>query len=325
MPAGRFVGFSGDSGTGKTLIVNKILGIAQKNGITPVIWDTETAVDEKSAVSIGLDPTRTKYMPVQTVTDCRNQISKFLDRVIENKLYGKFIISIDSLGNLCSSKELADISDGKDAQDMGLRAKQLKSLFRTLTYKAAKAGVTILFTNHTYADPGQMYPSLIKIQSGGTGAVYMSSVLVQLAKRNEKEGEGEFGGIEEHKLTEANKYSGCTLRALTTKNRFVPQFLETEIYLSFTNGLNRYSGLLAMAEARGIVVKDGHRHNAGITFGKYTAGDSLGFAKNFTKDSLFFEDYLIPLLDEKLKKDYAYYQETLPATDPDLIADTTEE
>ena len=45
VPKGRITGFSGPSMTGKTYIINKILGNAQKKGLMPVIFDTEIAVD----------------------------------------------------------------------------------------------------------------------------------------------------------------------------------------------------------------------------------------------------------------------------------------
>jgi RecA/RadA recombinase len=306
IPKGRIVGFSGESMTGKTFVVNKILANAQKIGVIPVIFDTEFAIDESSTKGVGLDASKTKYVPVYTVDQCRNQISGFLDNVIEAGQQGKFIISIDSLGNLSSQKEIDDIAKDKSAMDMGLRAKSLKSMLRTLTYKAGKAGVTIMFTNHTYADPGAMFPTLVKTQSGGSGPVYMASILVQLAKRNEKEGEGDSGSLKTDKLAEANKYSGVTLRALTVKNRFVPPFLEAEMYLSFKSGLNKYSGLLQMAAARGIVEQTGSTYVVGVDCGQYKKGDKLGYAKNFVKDALFFEDFIIPELDKKLAEDYKY-------------------
>jgi RecA/RadA recombinase len=321
IPKGRIVGFSGESMTGKTFVVNKILANAQKQGVFPVIFDTEFAIDESSTKGVGLDASKTKYVPVYTVDQCRNQLSAFLDSVIESGQQGKFIVSIDSLGNLSSQKEIDDIAKDKSAADMGLRAKSLKSMLRTLTYKAGKAGVTILFTNHTYADPGAMFPTLVKTQSGGSGPVYMASILVQLAKRNEKEGEGDSGSLKTDKLAEANKYSGVTLRALTVKNRFVPPFLEAEMYLSFKSGLNKYSGLLQMAAARGIVEQTGSTYLVGVDCGQYKKGDKLGYAKNFVKDASFFEDFIIPELDKKLAEDYKYNGNPTVEDELEAIAD----
>lgn len=297
VPKGRVIIFAGETGTGKTLLINKILGLAQKQGIHPVIFDSEFAVDAESAKAVGLDPETTKYVPVETVENLRNSISKFLDKVIENKMQGKFIISIDSLGNLSSEKEQQDILKDKSAADMGSRAKGIKSLLRTLTLKAGQAGVTVLISNHTYSDPVSLYPSLVKNQSGGSGPLYMASVIVQLAKKNEKAGENQ-SSVEDEILPEARNYSGATLRALTTKNRFVPPFLETSLYLNFLNGLDKYSGLFDMAVNHGLVVQTGSTY-------ALPDGTKLGYKKNFLNEE-FYEKNIIPVLETTLKEKYRY-------------------
>ena len=149
-----------------------------------------------------------------------------------------------SQGNLASQKEVEDAAKDKSAMDMGLRAKQLKSMMRILTYKAGLSGTTILFSNHTYENPGALHPTLVKTASGGSGPQYMASVLVQLANKKERQ---DASNEDDEMLSEARNYSGATLRFLTTKNRFVPPFLQAEIYLNFRTGLDRYSGLKDMA------------------------------------------------------------------------------
>jgi RecA/RadA recombinase len=126
IPSGRITGFAGPSMAGKTLIMNKIMANAQKIGYIPVIWDSEVAVDKKSAQGAGMDTARVKYYPVETIEDCRNQMCVFLDNVIKARETNpdlKFIVAIDSLGNLASAKEVRDASAGKDAADVGQRAK----------------------------------------------------------------------------------------------------------------------------------------------------------------------------------------------------------
>lgn len=301
VPAGRITGFAGPSAAGKTFIINKILANAQKQGITPVIFDTEAAIDKSSTVGVGLDSSKVKYVPVQTVEACRNQISTFLDSVIEADMQGKFIISIDSLGNLASQKELDDTEKDKSAMDMGTRAKGLKSMMRLLTFKAAQAGVTILFSNHTYDDPAAMFPTLVKQQSGGKGPVYLSSVLVQLAKRDEKHDKTNSG---DEMLPEANKVSGTTLRALTIKNRFVPPFLECEMYLNFKRGLDRLSGLKEMAVNHGVIIQNGSTYALPGKDG--VDGQKLGYYKNWKDDEALWNDTILPALEEKLKISYKY-------------------
>ena len=295
VPIGRITGFSGPSAAGKTYIINKILANAQKQGMMPVIFDTEAAIDKGSTTGVGLDPKNVKYVPVQTVEACRNQISTFIDSVVEAKMNGKFIISIDSLGNLASQKEIEDAEKGKSATDMGTRAKGLKSMMRLLTFKAAQAGITILFSNHTYDDPAAMFPTLVKSQSGGKGPVYLSSVLVQLAKRDEKH---DKTNEDDEVLPEANKVSGTTLRALTVKNRFIPPFLEGEMYLNFKKGLDKYSGLKEMAVNHGVIIQ------TGSTF-QMPDGTKLGYYKNWKSDKAIWKQ-ILPALEKKLQAAYSY-------------------
>ena len=296
VPKGRITGFSGPSMSGKTYVINKILAHAQKKGMYPVIFDSEVAVDHSSATNVGLDTSKVKYVPVTTIEETRTQIFAMLEKIEKNPdLRGKFIISIDSLGNLSTAKEINDVAEGKSAMDMGLRAKMLKAMLRVLTTKAAKTNTTILFSNHTYDDPGAMHPTLVKIQAGGKGPIYMASVLVQLASRSERQ---DNNNEADEMLPEAKNYSGVTLRALTVKNRFIPQFLECEMYLNFKTGLDRLSGLKDMAVNHGVLI------STGSTFTP-REGEKIGYYKNWKKDKKIWE-YILPRLEEQLKLKYKY-------------------
>ena len=295
VPKGRITIFAGDSGCGKTFILNKILAHAQQKGMVPVIFDTEVAVENEGAENVGLDTSNVKYVPVDTVESCRNQIMTFLDEVEkEPELHGKFIISIDSLGNLASEKEINDAGANKGAMDMGLRAKQLKSMMRIITYKAAVTGTTVIASNHTYADPGALHPTLVKQQAGGSGPVYMASILVQMAAKKEKT---DAGNTNDEALTESRNYSGVTLRMLTVKNRFIPAFLQGEAYLNFKTGLEKYSGLKDIAVSHGIVQQNGST---------YSMGDKkLGYYKNWRNDEETWST-ILPKLESSISEKYRY-------------------
>jgi len=190
---------------------------------------------------------------------------------------------------------MEDIEKDKSAVDMGTRAKGLKSMMRTLTFKAAEANTTILFSNHTYDDPAAMFPSLVKNQAGGKGPVYLASVLVQLAKRDER---NDKNNESDQMIAEAKNYSGTTLRALTVKNRFVPPFLEAEMYLNFKTGLDKYSGLLNVAVNHGAIVQTGSTY-------QLPDGTKLGYYKQWRDKEEIWEKVL-PVIEEKLKEDYQY-------------------
>jgi RecA/RadA recombinase len=312
IPSGRIVGFSGPTSCGKTYIINKILANAQKAGRYVVIFDTENAVDAQSATNMGMDPSKVKYCPVETVEQCRNQVSQFLDTVIEKKLKGQFIISIDSLGNLVSTKEMADVTAGKEAMDMGARAKGLKSMLRVLTHKAAKADVPIVFSNHIYTNPTEMFPGVVKQQSGGSGPLYMSSVLVQMSVKNEKTtGTNQSKEASDEIIPMAKDVNGVTLRALTIKNRIVPPFLETEMYLNFRNGLAKYSGLLEMALGYGVVVQSGATY-------ALADGTKLGYYKTWRTDEDTWSK-ILPGIESALQEQLKYRKESVDTDNSDLL------
>jgi recombination protein RecA len=297
IPMGRITGFAGPQACGKTLMVNKIMANAQKKGMHVVYFDTENALDKNTAENLGCDATKIKHCPIEVIEDCRNQMVKFLKTVIEKGLQGKVIIAIDSLGNLISAREAKIIDDGKDSADMGARAVSLKSMLRAITHAAAKANTPIVFTNHTYDNPGALYPTLVKSQSGGSGPLYMSSVLLQMATKQERVSRSDNKNATDETTPLSKDINGLTMRALTTKNRFIPPFLECELYLNFKSGISKYSGLLEMAEGYGVLTKQGHRHVLG--------DEVLGFYKDWKDDDQVWNK-ILPKLEEKLQSELKF-------------------
>ena len=300
IPMGRLTGFVGPESCGKTLMANKIMANAQKKGMYVAYFDTEGALDEATAKRLGCDTSRIKHVPSEITEQCRNEIVQFLNSIIENNLHGQVLLVIDSLGNLITTQEKKKIDEGVDTVDMGNRARQLKSLMRAITHAAAKANCPVVFTNHIYEDPSQMHPSAIKKQAGGSGPLYMASVTVQMSKKTEKAEDSKNKDSNSETTILSKGINGLTLRALTTKNRFVTPFLEIEMYLNFRTGLNKYSGLLEMAEGYGVLEKQGHRY----TFN----GESLGFFKDF-KDSEEVWNKILPKLEARLQTELCFKNE----------------
>ena len=302
VPMGRLTGFIGPESCGKTLMANKIMANAQKKGMHVAYFDTEGALDENTASRLGCDTSKIKHVPSEVTENCRNQIVKFLDTVIEKGLQGKVLLVIDSLGNLITAQEKKKIDEGSDTPDMGNRAKSLKSMMRAITHSAAKANCPVIFTNHVYDDPSQLHPSAIKKQAGGSGPLYMASVIVQMAKKTERTEDSKNKDSNTETTILSKGINGLTLRAFTTKNRFVTPFLEIEMYLNFRTGLNKYSGLLEMAEGYGVIEKAGHRY--------VFNGENLGFFKDF-KDNEEIWNKILPVLEEKLKNGLCFKNENV--------------
>ena len=297
VPRNRVTLFAGESMTGKTYVITKILANAQKEGLIPVIFDTEGAIDAESATKLGLDTTKVKYVPCFSIEETRNTIYNFLTKVKENGQEGKFIIAIDSIGNLDNQLSLDRMTKESSSMDMGTRARAIKSLLKTCTTMSRLTKTTFLITNHTYDDPSAMYESMIKHQPGGKSVWYLSDVAVQLARKPEKDDGGK--AVDSKLAVGQRNYPGVILRALTVKNRFVRQYLQGEMYLSFESGLNKYYGLLDLAVGFGIVLQNGATY-------ALADGTKLGYYKTWRADEELWNTKLLPAIEAKITVEWKY-------------------
>lgn len=226
-PNNRAVALAGPSGTGKTYLALNAIQQAQKLGYSIVFYDSENSVDKALVEKFGIDPSKFRYEPCNTVQEFRTSVSAITDVLIEQKNKGielpKIMIVLDSAGNLATQKEIDDAKSGSSKADM-TRAKLLKSTFRILMTKFGICKIPFLFTNHTY-----MTQDLFSRQvgGGGTGPEYAASIILFLAKA---------------KLKEGTEQTGIIVTAKPNKNRFV-QPINIKFHISFNKGMNPYVGL----------------------------------------------------------------------------------
>ena len=308
IPRNRLTMLAGPSMTGKSYIVQKILASAQKEGLVPIIFDSENAIDKAGAEALGLDTSKVKYVPTFSIEECRNSIYSFLTKAKEKGQIGKFIIAIDSLGNMESELQINRMEKSSTSADMGSRAKAVKSLLRTCTQLSAVTKTTIICTNHIFDDPSAMFPSLVKDMPGGRAAVFLPSVTIQLARKPMK--------VDDHinsKLAVGQKsYPGVILRALTAKNRFVKQYLEGEMYLSFESGLAKYYGLLDLAVGFGVLIQ------SGSTYTK-ADGEKIGQYGRWKDNTELWDKYIVPGIEAKIKTEWVYGNNTGNDDVPDEV------
>lgn len=296
IPEGRVTVLAGPSMTGKTLFVQQIAANAQKKGKIVVFFDTENAIDPEGAARLGLDISKVKYVPCVTIEQTRNAIYKFLTSVKEAKMEGKFFLAIDSLGNLQSEMDISRMEKESTSTDTGTKARAMKTLMQTCTNLGAMTKTTIVMTNHVYDDPMAMYPSLEKNMPGGRSVIYLPSVTIQLARKPVKDD----GKNADAKLAPGQKnYSGVILRALTIKNRFIKQYLEGEMFLSFSTGLSRYYGLVEIAVGLGVINQSGPTYTL-------PNGDKLGYFSRWGKDEDIWNKFILPEMEKKMKIAWSY-------------------
>jgi RecA/RadA recombinase len=206
--------------------------------------------------------------PVTTVQEFRTQALKVLDGYMaQNESDRKpLFLCLDSLGMLSTTKEVEDTADGKETRDM-TRAQVLKAAFRVLTLKLGRAKVPLVVTNHTYDVVGSMFPT--KEMGGGSGLKYAASSIIYLSKRKEKDGTEVIGNIIHCKNHKSR---------LTKENKMV------DVRLTYDKGLDRYYGLLELAEKYEIFKKVSTRFelpDGSKQFGKTILNDPETY---FTED-----------------------------------------
>jgi RecA/RadA recombinase len=235
--AGRVFGLLGESGTGKSFIAYSICKSSQRNQGYKVIYiDTENSIDLEGISGMGIDVSLDNFRLIRSnkVEDINITITQLLDELKEQKISGyeipKILIVIDSIGMMSSNKEKEDLLKGDMKQDM-TRAKQLNSMFRSISSDLGYLDIPLVCCNHTYLSQGSMYP--VEISKGGLGLVYAASVLGYLSKSKLKT------GLEDDMDLGA---SGITVLFKTQKSRIAkPKKIRFDI--SFLTGLNPYSGL----------------------------------------------------------------------------------
>jgi RecA/RadA recombinase len=233
----------------------------------------------------GIDPNRMVIMPVTTVQEFRTQSLKVLDSYLaQNEADRKpLFLCLDSLGMLSTTKEVEDTADGKETRDM-TRAQVLKAAFRVLTLKLGRAKVPMVVTNHTYDVVGSMFPQ--KEMGGGSGLKYAASSIIYLSKRKEKDGTEVVGNIIHCKNHKSR---------LTVENKMV------DVRLTYDKGLDRYYGLLELAEKHGVFKKVSTRFE--LPDGTKQFGKTI-----LNNPNDYFTEDIMNQLEECAMKEFRYAQ-----------------
>ena len=285
LAANKITALAGESATGKTYflmgIVKNFLDKDPNAGV--IYFESESAITKQMVIDRGIDPNRMVIMPVTTVQEFRTQALKVLDSyLLQNETERKpLFLCLDSLGMLSTTKEVEDTSDGKETRDM-TRAQVLKAAFRVLTLKLGRAKVPMVVTNHTYDVIGSMFPT--KEMGGGSGLKYAASSIIYLTRKKEKDGTEVIGNIIHCKNHKSR---------LTVENKVV------DVRLTYDKGLDRYYGLLELAEKYGIFKKVSTRFE--LPDGSKQFGKTI---LNNPKD--YFTDEIMQKLEIAANKEFKY-------------------
>lgn len=284
LPGNKITAIAGESATGKTYFsLGIVKSFLEQNPDGAVFYfDSEGALTTDMFSSRGADPRRILHINVYTVEDFRTKVITILDKYAaeDPKERKPFMFVLDSLGMLSTNKEIKDSVKEDGPKDM-TRTQLIKGVFRMITPKLSKLKVPMIFTNHTYDVIGSYVPK--KDMGGGSGLKYSASTVLFLSKSKEYEGKEVVG----------NK-----IKCKAFKSRFTKENSEVEVKLYFDTGLDKYHGLLELAEKYGIIAKSGNR---------YEVNGKKVYAKNILEEpEEYFTSELLLAIDEAAQKEFCY-------------------
>jgi len=285
VPMGKVTVFAGESGAGKSYIcAGNIVKEAQKQGIFVVLIDSENALDESWLHALDVDTSEEKLLKLNMsmIDDVAKTISTFMTdyKAMPEEDRPKVLFVIDSLGMLLTPTDVDQFNKGDMKGDMGRKPKALTSLVRNTVNMIGSHNVGLVCTNHTYASQDMFDPD-DKI-SGGQGFIYASSIVVAMKKLKLKEDE------------DGNKISqvmGIRAGCKVMKTRYAKPFEGVQVKIPYETGMNPYSGLLELFEAKDIIKKSGNR----LAYTTLDGEEILDYRKKWIGENLdkVMSDFLV--------------------------------
>jgi RecA/RadA recombinase len=283
---GRITIFAGESSTGKSFfslaLVKNFLDSDPRAMV--IYFDTEAAATKNMAMMRGIDAKRVILAEPETVEQLIHMMTKMLNNYIKEKEEERrpLLMVLDSVGMLSTEKEVKDVEEGKDVSDM-TKARGLKKLVRLTTSKLGKLRVPFIVTNHVYQKINAYVPT--NTMGGGLGLLFAASSVIELSKKKDKEGTEVVGSI---------------IKAKVYKSRIAKENSVAEMKLNYETGLDKYYGLLDLAEKHGIVKKLSTRY-------EFPDG-TKEFAKTIYKNpEKYFTKEIMDKLDDAAHKEYSYW------------------
>jgi recombination protein RecA len=252
IPMGKVTVFAGESGAGKSFICSgNLIANAQKQGIYPILIDSENALDEKWLHALGVDTAEDKLLKLNMamIDDVAKMVSEFVKeyKTMPEADRPKVLFVVDSLGMLLTPTDVNQFEAGDMKGDMGRKPKALAALVRNCVNMFGNLNLGLVCTAHTYASQDMFDPD-DKI-SGGQGFIYASSIVVAMRKLKLKEDE------DGNKVSEVK---GIRAACKVMKTRYAKPFESVQVKIPYEQGMSPYSGMTDMLEGKDLLKKEGN-------------------------------------------------------------------
>lgn len=282
-----------NSGKGKSLILDSILGENIKEGGASYKFDIEDAGtheftskimgSEKIASKLRIiapkkpdkdTKAKDKVITIEKLNSALNKMIDYQSSAATEKKIKSVLVGIDSVTQLTTVKEIEDNLGEKDKKDL-TSTQKIREMFRVITQQQKHANMTIIGLAQLTANIGQMFGPTKVENAKGSGFKYNSSLSMQAT--TDKEIVKSIKGGAEIPV-------GIKMRFKTTKNRIEFKGRDAWVYFYFQSGIDRYGGLLELLAQYGVFTAS----STPTVYGEYTDTTTFKWEHPDTKEKYQF-------------------------------------
>lgn len=261
---GRLAMLTGPSGAGKSFLTGNIIKSAQDQGYGVFVLDSENALDDGYMQSIGVNTkpdSNYYYRGISTISQCVKIISSFIKSYRKNNETTPFLIVIDSLDMLLTDSMTKAYDDGDTKGDQGQHAKQLKAMLSPFMHDIKDLNISILCTKQVYKNQDAIAAKNPINEWLLTESIKFPFSQIALVTRL----------LLRDDVT--RNFEGIKLKVFGMKTRFTKPFQQAMIEVPYDEGMDKFTGLLEVAESMGVVTRSG---------AWYSYGEQKFQSKNFS-------------------------------------------
>ena len=295
IPVGKITEIAGLSGAGKSFMAAQIAANAQKQGIFPVYFDAEMAIDPMFLEQAGIDRSQMMYIQAVSVEKVLETIESILDE-FEGM---RFLFIWDSIAATSSEKELE--SDFNPQSTMSVKPRIFGKAFPKLTIPFADGQHTLLLINQLKTNINTQNPmaALVEpyITPGGKAIEYFCSLRIWLTKRKSK-----AAYVQDDTGLRIGSEVKCTLQ----KSRFGTEGRECTFKILWSGG-----AAIQDEESWLVALKSSGTKRLGLSGAWYTLVDNNGQEIKFQGKQWMeklqepeFRQIVLDIMDEEIVKKF---------------------
>lgn len=234
LPRGALVEIVGWESSGKSTIVQNVVGNAQKKGLKCLYMDGEYSLDRKYAARLGIN--MDDLLVYQIDSGGGEKCYNVAEGLIKTGQIG--VVVFDSQTSMLPKK----VMDGEVGDsNLGLHARMMSTAVPKIMSAAAMTNTLVIFISQFREKIGVMFGSP-ETTNGGNALKFYSHMRIEVRKSVERvDGEAV-----------ANK-----TKCKVIKNKFAPPFGEAEFRIVFGEGIDRVGEILDLAVEHDIISKSG--------------------------------------------------------------------